>query len=58
MSIQDFRAAMGDIPGGERLTMGYEDGGKVQVFSIDEKSVRVGPTATPAEVKEAFLKLE
>lgn len=57
MSILVYREALRDIvPGSERLLMQYEDGGKIQVFSIDERAVRVGPMATPEEVKEAFLK--
>ena len=57
MSISVFRAGLQGIPGAERMIMSYEDGGKVQVFSIDGTKVRVGPNATPAEVKEAFLAL-
>jgi hypothetical protein len=55
MGIQDFRAAMVDIPGGENVVMSYEDGGEVQVFSIGDVSVRAGPNATPAEIRQAFL---
>jgi hypothetical protein len=55
MSMQDYREGLVGIPGAERLTMRYEDGGKIQAFSIDDKTVRVGPTARPAEVKAAFL---
>ncbi len=58
MGIQDFRAELaGSVPGAEGLLMRYDEGGKVQVFFIGEQVVRVSPSATPADVKEAFLKL-
>lgn len=43
------------VPGAERLVMHYEDGGRVQVFSIDSVSARVGPTATSVEIRDALL---
>jgi hypothetical protein len=56
MSIQDYRRELyGVVTGAERLVMNYENGGEVQVFSIDDLAVRVGPVATPSEVKQAFL---
>lgn len=58
MSIQSFRDGLQGIPGYERLTMSYENGGKTQVFAIDKKVVRLGPNATAAEVREAFEKLK
>jgi hypothetical protein len=36
------------------LTMRYEDGGKVQVFRLGDKEVRLGPTASDGEVIAAF----
>lgn len=36
------------------ITMRYEDGGKVQVFMMDGKEVRLGPSATDEEIKAAF----
>lgn len=56
MSIQSLREELAGVPGAERLTMQYDDGGKVQVFSIDQTAVRLGPTATTAEIRDAFLK--
>lgn len=57
MSIMDYRKALDGIPGAERLIMNYGRDGdvEVQVFSIDDLSVRVCATAGPAEVKRAFL---
>jgi len=55
MGIMDLRAELsGKVPGAERLIMNYEDGGKVQVFSIEELSVRVGPMATVSNIEAAF----
>ncbi|WP_375413091.1 hypothetical protein [uncultured Bradyrhizobium sp.] len=54
MSITTLREELKGISGAERLVMNYEDGGKVQVFSIDDVAVRVGPNATIDEIKEAF----
>ena len=36
------------------VTMRYEDGGKVQVYMMNDKEVRVGPTATDEEIVNAF----
>lgn len=36
------------------ITMRYEEGGKVQVFMMDGKEVRLGPNATDEEIKAAF----
>jgi hypothetical protein len=36
------------------LTMRYEEGGKVQVFRLGNKEVRLGPSATDGEVMAAF----
>lgn len=36
--------------------MRYEDGGKVQVFEMNGKTVRIGPMATDEEIKAAFEK--
>ena len=49
MSIQNLREQ-----GLEGITMRYEDGGKVQVFMMNGKEVRLGPTATDEEIKAAF----
>ena len=49
MSIQNLREQ-----GFEGITMRYEDGGKVQVFMMNGKEVRIGPTATDEEIKAAF----
>ena len=38
------------------ITMRYEDGGKVQVFEMNGREVRVGPMATDEEIKAAFEK--
>ena len=49
MSIQNLREQ-----GLEGITMRYEDGGQVQVFMMNGKEVRLGPTATDEEIKAAF----
>jgi hypothetical protein len=36
------------------MTMRYEDGGRVQVFKLRDKEVRLGPTASDAEIMAAF----
>jgi hypothetical protein len=36
------------------LTMRYAEGGKVQIFKLGDKEVRLGPTATDGEVMAAF----
>jgi len=36
------------------LTMRYEDGGRVQVFKLGDKEVRLGATASDGEVIAAF----
>jgi hypothetical protein len=53
MSIQTLRAH-----GLKGITMRYEEGGKVQVFMMDGKEVRLGPTATEEEIKVAFKEAE
>ncbi len=56
MGIQDYRMELvGAVPGAERLIMNYEDGGAIEVFSIDGWYVKLRPGAKPAEVKQAFL---
>lgn len=56
MSIRDYRKELaGFVDGAERLIMNYEDGGAVEVYSIDDLSVRVRPGATLAEVRQAFI---
>ena len=49
MSIHTLREQ--GLPG---LTMRYEEGGKVQVFEMNGKEVRLGPNATDEEIKAAF----
>jgi hypothetical protein len=49
VSIHTLRDA--GLPG---LTMDYEDGGKIQVFRMNGRVVRVGPTATDEEIILAF----
>lgn len=36
------------------VVMRYEDGGKIQVYVMGEKEVRVGPRATDDEIIAAF----
>jgi hypothetical protein len=36
------------------LTMRYEDGGKVQVFTLGDKEARVGPMAADHEIVAAI----
>lgn len=54
MSINTLREQLQDIPGAGSLIMSYEDGGKVQVFTIGDRSVRLGPGATAADIRAAF----
>lgn len=49
MSIHTLREA--GLPG---VTMDYEDGGKVQVYRMDGRVIRVGPVATDEEIIAAF----
>ncbi len=49
MSIADLREAMNDTGG--KLTMRYEDGGKVQVFMLGDVEIRLGLTDSLADVK-------
>lgn len=53
MSIQTLREQ-----GLKGITMRYEDGGKVQVFTMNGKEVRLGPSATVEEIKAAFKEAE
>jgi hypothetical protein len=54
MSIQAVRDALKHLPGGDKITMRYGDGGRTQVFTIGEQAVEVGPEATTAEIEAAF----
>ncbi len=36
------------------ITMRYEDGGKVQVFTMDGKEVKLGSGATVEQIKDAL----
>ena len=49
MSIRTLRDQ-----GMKGLTMRYEEGGKVQVFMMGGKEIRLGPDATDEEIKAAF----
>jgi len=49
MSIRTLRDQ-----GMKGLTMRYEEGGKVQVFMMGDKEVRLGHDATDEEIKAAF----
>lgn len=53
MSIHSLRE-----DGLKGVTMRYEDGGNVQVYMVDGKEVRVGPTASDEEIKAAFKEIE
>jgi hypothetical protein len=55
MSIQDLRRAFSDIPGAHTLTMRYEDGGKVEVFTIGDKLARVPAMSTHDQIRAALL---
>lgn len=54
MSINTLR----EVHGLRGITMRYEEGGKVQVYKIGEKEVRIGPDATNAEIAVAFKESE
>jgi hypothetical protein len=56
MGIHSLKEELKDIPGIGQLVMSYEDGGKVQVFSIGEIKARVGPMAQIAEIRLALLR--
>jgi hypothetical protein len=55
MSIREIVATDKKFKG---LTMSYEDGGKIQVFKLGDKEVRLGPMASTAEVIAAFEEKE
>ncbi len=54
MSIATLRQALRDVEGAHELVMRYEDGGNVQIFKIGNLSVKLGPHATPDEIRSAF----
>lgn len=57
MGISDLRQHLADVPGIQGLTMRYEDGGRVQVYTIDGVyEGRVGPNASNDDIKAALLK--
>lgn len=56
MSINAFREALSDIPGGMQMTMRYGDGGRTQIFKIGEDEVEVGPDATAEDIRAALTK--
>jgi hypothetical protein len=45
-----------DISAGIKLTMRYEQGGKVQVYAIGDAEIRVGPDASHAEIKDGLAR--
>jgi hypothetical protein len=53
--IGGVRLALQGIPGAESCLMRYEDGGAVQAYIIGDLVARVGPDATPDQVREAFF---
>ncbi len=53
--IGSVRDALQGIPGAEACLMRYEDGGKVQAFSIGDVTVRVPAAATCSDIRSAFL---
>ena len=57
MGIHNLREELKHLPGGQDLTMRYEDGGSVQVFKIGEDEVRLPGSIVPtAGAIEAELK--
>lgn len=56
MSISNLRDPQGHNLAG--ITMRYEEGGKIQVYSWNGKEVRLGATATDEEVAAAFKEAE
>ena len=50
MSIHTLR----EVHGLRGITMRYEEGGKVQVYKMGDKEIRLGPDATNAEIAAAF----
>jgi hypothetical protein len=55
VSVHDLRIAFADIPGAHTLTMRYEDGGKVEVFTIGDKLARVPAMSTHDQIRAALL---
>lgn len=53
MSIQELREQ--GLPG---LTMRYEEGGRVQVYTWNGKEVRLGPDASDEDIVAAFKETE
>lgn len=47
MGVHDLREQLKHIPGGRDLTMRYENGGAVQVFTIGEDEVRLPGSMSP-----------
>lgn len=56
MSINAFREALSDIPGGQGMTMRYGNGGHTQIFRIGDDEVEVGPDATAEDIRAALTK--
>jgi hypothetical protein len=56
MSINAYREALKDIPGGSSMTMRYGDGGRTQIFRIGDDEVEVGPEATASDIRAALTK--
>lgn len=56
MSIIKTREELEGLPDLHTLSMRYEDGGKTEVWSTLNKTVRVRGGANPAEIRAAFEK--
>jgi len=54
MSIQAFREALKNIPGGDKMVMRYGNGGRTQIFVIGEDEIEVGPEATASDIEAAL----
>lgn len=54
MSIIKTREELEGLPDLHTLCMRYEDGGKTEVWSTLNKTVRVRGGAKPAEIRAAF----
>jgi len=54
--IVDVAKAMEDHPEFGPITMRYEDGGRVEVYQMGSRIVRLPPMSTPDQVRAAFDK--
>jgi hypothetical protein len=57
LSIQTLREEFKDIPGAHELTMSYEDGGKIEVFTIGDKQARVPAMSSHDQIKRALMEM-